>query len=65
MIYTEKDRFDWDPEKDAANRTKHGVSFTAATTAFDDPFAWTERDDGHSTQEEIRELLIGVQNQEF
>jgi uncharacterized DUF497 family protein len=30
--------FIWDPEKDATNRTKHGVSFETAALVFDDPF---------------------------
>lgn len=28
----------WDPEKDAINRSKHGVSFKTAALVFDDPF---------------------------
>jgi uncharacterized DUF497 family protein len=30
--------FTWDPEKDAANRVKHGLSFQTAVIVFDDPF---------------------------
>lgn len=30
-------RFTWDPQKDAANRRKHGVSFELARRVFDDP----------------------------
>jgi uncharacterized DUF497 family protein len=30
--------FKWDPEKDAINRAKHGVSFETAALVFDDPF---------------------------
>ena len=30
--------FEWDPEKDAINRAKHGVSFETAALVFDDPF---------------------------
>lgn len=29
-------RFDWDPEKDAENQRKHGVSFGRAQYAFAD-----------------------------
>ena len=29
----------WDPDKAAANRAKHGLSFEAATLVFDDPLA--------------------------
>lgn len=28
----------WDPEKDAINRNKHGVSFETAALVFNDPF---------------------------
>jgi len=29
--------FDWDPEKDAANREKHGIAFDEARHIFDGP----------------------------
>jgi len=29
--------FTWDPQKDAANRRKHGVSFELALRVFEDP----------------------------
>jgi uncharacterized DUF497 family protein len=28
----------WDPDKSAANRVKHGLSFETAVLVFDDPF---------------------------
>jgi uncharacterized DUF497 family protein len=31
-------RWTWDPQKDAANRAKHGLSFGTAVLVFDDPF---------------------------
>ena len=31
----------WDPEKAAANKRKHGVSFELAARVFDDPFSRT------------------------
>jgi uncharacterized protein (DUF4415 family)/uncharacterized DUF497 family protein len=31
-------RWTWDPNKAAANRVKHGLSFETAVLAFDDPF---------------------------
>ena len=31
-------RWTWDPEKAAANRVKHGLSFETAVHVFDDPF---------------------------
>ena len=30
-------RWTWDPDKAAANRAKHGLSFDTATLVFDDP----------------------------
>ena len=30
--------FSWDPEKDAANRRKHKISFRVAVDVFADPF---------------------------
>ena len=29
--------YTWDPEKDAINRSKHGVSFETAALVFEDP----------------------------
>ena len=52
-------RFDWDERKATANRAKHGISFTEAITAFDDPFALVARDATHSTPQEERRWLIG------
>jgi len=43
--------FDWDPEKDAENRRKHGVSFAEAQTAFLDPGRVIARDLKHSRSE--------------
>ena len=31
-------RWTWDPDKAAANRAKHGLSFATAVHVFDDPF---------------------------
>jgi uncharacterized protein len=31
-------RWIWDPNKAAANRSKHGLSFETAVMVFDDPF---------------------------
>jgi uncharacterized protein len=36
--------FEWDLEKAAANRAKHGVSFETATRVFADPNALIEQD---------------------
>ncbi len=37
-------RFSWDPAKDEANWRKHGVSFEAAVTVFDDEFLVVQED---------------------
>ncbi|MCM0605796.1 MAG: BrnT family toxin [Xanthomonadaceae bacterium] len=52
-------KFDWDSKKASSNKSKHGILFEDAITAFDDPYALIERDEEHSTPTEIRELLIG------
>lgn len=44
--------FEWDPEKDEANRTKHHVSFAEAQYAFVDPKRVIARDLKHSGAEE-------------
>lgn len=51
--------FEWDPEKEAANVRKHGISFDEASTAFGDPFAVTVDDADHS-QIETRYILLGT-----
>jgi hypothetical protein len=52
-------RFEWDAEKDAANRRKHGVSFEEAQTAFFDEEALLLADPDHSESEE-RSILLGL-----
>jgi len=41
-------RFEWDTQKNATNRKKHGIDFETATLIFDDPFCVTfiERESG-------------------
>ena len=51
-------RFEWGPEKAAANLAKHGVSFEEALTVFSDPLARIFDDEEHSS-EEPREIIIG------
>ena len=43
---------DWDPVKDAENRSKHHVSFEEAQLAFLDPNRVIARDATHSSSEE-------------
>lgn len=46
------DSFVWDPEKDLANQTKHGVSFAEAQFAFADPNRVIAEDLSHSHDEQ-------------
>ncbi len=39
------DRFEWDDQKAASNRRKHGVSFDEAREVFDDPNALDDADE--------------------
>ena len=50
--------FEWDAEKDAENRRKHGVSFEFAQYAFADPLRVIAEDISHS-QEEPRYFCFG------
>ena len=50
--------FEWDLEKAAANKQKHGVSFEEAATVFGDALAITFADPDHSIEEE-RYLTFG------
>lgn len=51
--------FDWDPNKERANRQKHKVGFRHAASVFRDPNQLTIYDDEHSDDEE-RWLTIGL-----
>ncbi len=50
--------FEWDEDKAASNREKHGVSFEEATTVFGDVLAATFDDPDHSFGEQ-RFITIG------
>ncbi len=54
-------RFEWDEEKAAVNKRKHGVSFNEAQTVFTDDFSIVKADIEHSDNEE-RWLIIGASN---
>jgi uncharacterized DUF497 family protein len=43
--------FEWDPDKDLVNQTKHGVPFSIAQTAFADPDRVIAEDLSHSHNE--------------
>jgi len=51
--------FDWDSQKAAANRRKHGISFEEAATVFGDDRALLIADPEHSETEE-RFILLGL-----
>lgn len=51
--------FNWDEEKEATNREKHGVSFEEAQTVFTDPEALRIFDPDHS-EDEDRFILLGL-----
>lgn len=52
-------KFEWDPEKAAANVKKHGVEFSEAMTVFADPLEITISDPEHSVGE-FRFLSLGM-----
>jgi uncharacterized DUF497 family protein len=56
-------RFEWDPEKAAANLAKHGVSFDEASTVFGDQLATTVADREHS-EAEARFLTTGLSSRQ-
>ena len=45
-------RFEWDEEKDAINKMKHGVSFNSAKMVFHDPMRVDIYDQEHSLFED-------------
>jgi uncharacterized protein len=51
--------FEWDPEKDAANVKRRGISFTEAASVLEDPLSTTFPDEAHS-EDEVRFVTIGV-----
>ena len=50
--------FEWDDEKEKANRMKHGVDFRTAAMVFADPYRKEKYDAKHSVTEE-RYITIG------
>ena len=51
--------FEWDPQKAASNRQKHGISFELAASVFKDPKAVSIFDEDHSGGED-RWITIGM-----
>jgi uncharacterized DUF497 family protein len=54
--------FEWDSRKESANRRKHGVGFSEASTVFADPLSITIPDPDHS-ENERRYVIIGLSDQ--
>ena len=53
--------YEWDPAKDWANQSKHGVAFADAVIALEDTLALTRLEaNGH---EELRYVSIGMHGQ--
>jgi uncharacterized DUF497 family protein len=52
-------KFEWNPTKESENIARHGVDFTEAQLAFDDPRALVLWDGPHSTSKEPRWWLLG------
>ena len=52
-------RFEWNEDKNEANKLKHGVSFQEAETVFDDKNAIFSFDNQHSDDED-RFVVIGL-----
>jgi uncharacterized DUF497 family protein len=50
--------FEWDDKKASENLTKHGISFSEASTVFADPLSRTIVDPLHSEAEE-RFIVLG------
>lgn len=48
----DRTRFEWDPDKNAENQKKHGVSFERAQYAFADPRRVIAKDLTHSRSED-------------
>ena len=50
--------FEWDPQKDSIDQSKHHVSFSQARLAFIDPHRIIALDHKHSTAEETRYFAL-------
>ncbi len=51
--------FEWDPEKESTNYSKHGVTFPYASRVFLDPYR-IEEEDPREDYQEIRIRTIGM-----
>lgn len=55
-------RFEWNSDKNALNKIKHGISFEEILPVFDDPFFLERYDYRHSDLCEDRMIGIGLVN---
>jgi uncharacterized DUF497 family protein len=53
------DKFEWNPNKAASNRAKHGITFEEAKGVFHDAFAFEELDD-RKDYGEVRYIRVGI-----
>ena len=53
-------QFEWDDHKAALNRRKHRVPFAEAETVWNEPNRIVEPDLVHSTDDELREQVLGL-----
>jgi len=64
-----KTKFEWDEEKEAINRDKHGVSFALAQYVFADPKRVILKDMAHSENEQryycLGEVAEGIMTVRF
>jgi len=60
-LYTLAVRFEWDPQKAAANLHTHRISFAEAVTVLEDTFALTREDP--DAVEEQRFATLGLSDQ--
>ena len=58
MIESSGQFFDWDEDKNLLNIEKHGISFSEASTVFEDNNAVFVYDEAHSISEE-RFIIVG------
>lgn len=51
-VVSDDGRFEWDSEKNEANKRKHGISFEEIIDVFDDPYFLVRYDKSHSVEED-------------
>lgn len=57
MVHNQNMKYEWDPDKERTNRSKHGVRFADAVGVFEDDQAVTIEDPDHN---ETRFVTIGM-----